>query len=242
MSEKFAKIILIGGLKGGTGKTTMSTNLVVVAKKRGLDVLYVDSNKIQQSASRWADLRDDRIEKSDQIEEDQYIPTVQMSGKGVYKDLRSFQSKYDLIVIDTGGEDSPEFRSAGVVSTKLCVFVRPSEVDVLTANILDGIITDVKAINPELPVSVYFNAVNPNPNIKELDSARTLWTDSDTENLNNVSNVVIYDRIAIRKAWGKGMGVVEYESQDKRKDHKAIAEIEALYDEIIEDKIFERSN
>ena len=54
-------IILIGGEKGGTGKTTVATNLAAIRASRGHDVLLVDTDK-QGSASAWSDIRD--IKKS----------------------------------------------------------------------------------------------------------------------------------------------------------------------------------
>ena len=49
-------IVLIGGEKGGTGKTTLATNLAQMRAARGHDVLLVDTDK-QESASSWASLR-----------------------------------------------------------------------------------------------------------------------------------------------------------------------------------------
>ena len=49
-------IVLIGGEKGGTGKTTLATNLAQMRAARGRDVLLVDTDK-QESASAWASLR-----------------------------------------------------------------------------------------------------------------------------------------------------------------------------------------
>ena len=38
-------IVLIGGEKGGTGKTTLATNLAQMRAARGHDVLLVDTDK-----------------------------------------------------------------------------------------------------------------------------------------------------------------------------------------------------
>ena len=51
-------IILIGGEKGGTGKTTLSTNIAAKLALEGEDVLLVDTDK-QGSASAWAATRDE---------------------------------------------------------------------------------------------------------------------------------------------------------------------------------------
>ena len=53
-------IILIGGEKGGTGKTTIATNLASIFKHNGRDVLLVDTDK-QGSASFWCATRDELV-------------------------------------------------------------------------------------------------------------------------------------------------------------------------------------
>ena len=51
-------IILIGGEKGGTGKTTLAVNLAALRASQGRDVLLIDTD-IQASASYWAQSRDE---------------------------------------------------------------------------------------------------------------------------------------------------------------------------------------
>ena len=50
-------ILLVGGEKGGTGKTTIATNLAVKRLQASGDLLLVDTDK-QGSASAWAAIRD----------------------------------------------------------------------------------------------------------------------------------------------------------------------------------------
>ena len=52
-------VILIGGEKGGTGKTTLATNLAALRAQSGKDVLLLDTD-VQASASYWAQIRDER--------------------------------------------------------------------------------------------------------------------------------------------------------------------------------------
>jgi chromosome partitioning protein len=51
-------IFTVGGIKGGTGKTTISTNLAVWLLKKGADVLLVDADE-QESASDFTAWRDE---------------------------------------------------------------------------------------------------------------------------------------------------------------------------------------
>ena len=50
-------IVLIGGEKGGTGKTTLATNLVVERTNEVGDILLIDADK-QMTASHWCSVRE----------------------------------------------------------------------------------------------------------------------------------------------------------------------------------------
>ena len=51
-------IVAVLGEKGGTGKTTFSTNLAGMRSATGRDVLVVDADR-QGSASYWAEAREE---------------------------------------------------------------------------------------------------------------------------------------------------------------------------------------
>ena len=68
-------MILIGGEKGGTGKTTLATNLAAMRALEGHDVLLIDSDP-QGSANYWAQSRDELAIKP-------RVACVQKFGKGL---------------------------------------------------------------------------------------------------------------------------------------------------------------
>ena len=49
-------ILVTGGIKGGSGKTTVAINLAVMRSKAGSDVLLIDADD-QESASDFTALR-----------------------------------------------------------------------------------------------------------------------------------------------------------------------------------------
>ena len=78
-------ILVIGGIKGGTGKTTLATNLAVILKSEGHSVFLVDADE-QQSAMDWSHQRAQWRQKNSHLVE---IPTVAMQSKNLYSHLQS---------------------------------------------------------------------------------------------------------------------------------------------------------
>ena len=106
-------IVLVGGEKGGVGKTTLAVNLAAMRARAGHDVLLVDADK-QASANLWASIRD-------QEKVDPPVRCVQKRGKGLATDVRDLATRYEDIVIDAGGQDSVELRAAMTIAA-LAIF------------------------------------------------------------------------------------------------------------------------
>lgn len=97
-------ITVFGGEKGGTGKTTLATNIAAMLALNGKDVLLLDTDR-QGTASFWATVREEeKIEPR--------VACVQKFGKGLPAQVRDLAERYDEIVIDAGGRDSMELRYA----------------------------------------------------------------------------------------------------------------------------------
>lgn len=99
-------ILVVGGIKGGVGKSTLASNLAVLAARDGKDVLLVDGDS-QETTMTWAAARGDR----DKVSTDR-VTTVALVGKGVREELRRLKPKYETIIIDAGARDTTTQRSA----------------------------------------------------------------------------------------------------------------------------------
>ena len=214
-------IILIGGEKGGTGKTTVATNLAAMRIVNGHDVLLVDTDK-QGSASAWSDIRDTNKELI-------RVPNIQKFGKNLVSDMKDLQNRYGDIIIDAGGRDSVELRAAMVVADLMYIPVQASQFDIWTLSIINDLVHQtVETYNPSLSAFIIINRANTNPIVNEVEEAKGVFRDFDCLKL---SPAILKERISYRKAARAGLSIVEL----SEKDSKAIKEINALYEEIFND-------
>jgi chromosome partitioning protein len=210
-------IVLIAGVKGGTGKSTLATNLAAHLAGRSEDVLLLDVDP-QATAYRWATRRQEQHPDAPKVH------TAQASGR-VFDVLRDLAGRYQHIVIDSGGHASDAMKSAMLGAQTVYAPLRPSQADLETVGELVGIIRDVKALNPDLTARALLSMVPTNPSITEAHDARDALQDVPDLAL---SGCVIRDRKVYRDALFEGVGVTEMTS------NKATAEIQLLAQEIFD--------
>jgi len=210
-------IIVIGGIKGGSGKTTICTNLTVLRAFSGKKVLLVDADE-QRSASDWSEQR-----------ELNNIPTpwttIQLVGSSVRTQILKMSSDYDDVLVDTGGRDTTSQRSALTVADIFLAPFQPRSLDVWTIGKVVNLVDEIRAVNPKLKAYAVINRGDPNGNDNEEASDII----KDAQNIEYLP-WSIGQRKAFSNAASEGIGVVEL----KRKDVKACNEINELYASIFE--------
>lgn len=215
-------IILIGGEKGGPGKTTIATNLAAIRTIQTNDLLLIDTDK-QQTASYWCSLRENN-------EITPRVASVQKFDKSVRTETLELQKKYKDIIIDAGGRDSTELRSALLVAQKAIFPLRPSQFDLWTLKSMDNLVQTAQEFNQDLQAFVVLNQAMCNPAVKEIEEAKELI--GEFEHL-TLLQTHLCERIVFRRSAIQGMSVIEY----KPEDHKATKEIMSLYEEIFNESI-----
>lgn len=210
-------IILVGGEKGGTGKTTVVTNLAALAIQNNRDLLLVDTDK-QGSASSWASVRDE----NDGVKR---IPCIQKFGENIAREVKSLNEKYADILIDAGGQNSQELRAAMLVADKLYIPIQAAQFDVWTLGVMDKLVSQAKLINEKLEAYILINRAATNPSINEIDEVKEVL--EEFENL-KLSPNILRERIAFRKAARGGLSVTELPKQDP----KATSEVSVIYKEV----------
>jgi chromosome partitioning protein len=208
-------ILLIGGEKGGTGKTTLATNLAAKRALAGRDVLLVDTDA-QGSASYWAQSRGEAGQRR--------VACVQKFGKGLKAEVLDLANRYQDIVIDAGGRDSAELRAALVVAGRAYIPVQPSQFDIWTLDRMDELVGAARGFNPGLRAFVVVSRCSTNPSVSDARDAAEIM--ADFANL-ELAVTAVRDRIAYRKAAREGLCVDEI----KPRDAKASEEMQALYEE-----------
>ena len=90
-------IILIGGEKGGSGKSCLAQNIAVYLQNRNRDILLLDADP-QGTTTDW-------VKEREQNQISKTLPSVQCSGN-IRQTLIDLSKRYQDIVIDAGGQDS----------------------------------------------------------------------------------------------------------------------------------------
>ncbi len=208
-------IVVVGGIKGGSGKTTIATNLAVIRAKDNKKVLLVDADE-QKSASDWAQQRTT-------LEIEDLLTTVQLSGRGVAFQVDKMGADYDDIIIDVGGRDTTSQRSALSIADLFLIPFKPRSLDIWTLGSVKSIVSEIKAGNPALVCMALINQAD----------ARGSDNDDAVEVLKENSEILCFHgslgyRKSFANAASEGMGVVELKEQDK----KATQEMMALYNHL----------
>ena len=143
-------ILVCGGIKGGSGKTTIATNFAIMRSREGREVLLVDADD-QESATDFTMLRNEAV--GDQCG----YTSIQLRDRSVLTELRKLKDKYDDIVIDTGGRDTQSQRAALTLADILMVPFVPRSLDVWTIEKVEEFVDDIRAINPGLRACSFLN-------------------------------------------------------------------------------------
>lgn len=208
-------IYTLGGIKGGSGKSTVATNLVILLAKAGRNVLLIDADD-QETSTDFTTLREERTNN------EAGYTAKQLAGTSVLKEVPELAKLHQDIVIDTGGRDTDSQRAALTVSDVYLVPFRPRSFDVWTLEPVQTLVEQARTINPKLKAFVFINMADPRGE-ENLEAAEFL---QQSESLDFI-NASLGQRKAFSNAAANGMGVVELKG-----DEKAANEFRALYNHI----------
>ncbi|WP_394176147.1 AAA family ATPase [Thalassotalea litorea] len=206
-------IVLVGGEKGGSGKSCLAQNIgVYLAKEKNASVLIADCDP-QRTTSDWIQARNN---DPDLVT----INCIQLYGK-IRNDLLSLNEHYDYVIVDCGGQDNLALRAAMSVAEHVLIPLRPKRRDIKTAPHMEDMLSTCKMVNPKMIASFVITQCPSLPNqagriieAKEVCSSYGI----------NVLDAVTYNRNIYDDSEEKGTSVFEAEPNGKAADEiRAIA-------------------
>lgn len=206
-------ILVVGGIKGGTGKTTIATNLTVMRSASGKKVLLVDADE-QKSTSIWANQRDVLDIQTNWC-------TITLGGKALRSQIERMKIDYDDVIIDVGGRETTSLRASISIADIFLIPFKPRSLDIWTLGDVKALITEMKPANPKLKVFAMINQADSTGS----DNEGTISILQECDEIKCIE-CTIGSRKAFANAASDGKGVVEMSVSDK----KAIQEMESLYD------------
>jgi chromosome partitioning protein len=208
-------LILLGHLKGGVGKSTITVNLAAELQRRGRRVCIVEADPTVHTSANWAA---DRVEAGGAP-----IRIEQVKGN-LYTRLMNLDSEHDVVLVDAAGKDSKEMRTAMTACDLLMAPLLPSQPDLDTSPAILETVKEARLMNPDLKLMGVLNRVSNHVWDDEEGEAREYMTKYPGMPL---ARSVLHDRKVFRKSMGDGKGAVE------TRDRKAKAEVQLLLDEAL---------
>jgi chromosome partitioning protein len=210
-------ILLVGGEKGGVGKTTLATTLAALRAKTGKTIL-IDTDA-QGTASAWADLRKDQGDAVVQF------PCLSARGRKAHQELQEMSGLYQDVVVDCGGADSPEFRSGLLAADTVLLPLRPGTFDFWTLAKLADVVGMVDDLNRKLRAMVVLSQVPTSAYERARREAEEILAELPRFQLLNT-------QVMFRAAFGYAATAGRTVHEMDRRDAKACSEVTFLHDEL----------
>lgn len=192
-------ILTFAGQKGGTGKTTLATNVAGMLAAQGRRILLIDADP-QRSAQQWMTSRPASLA---QVGFEAVAGTPEAIRAACHAPAAQ---DADIVILDTGGRISPGVREAICRTDFLIIPVLPSLPDVRsTEAFYDKVLNDVARHRP-LRGALVMNGMQ--RGVALCDEAYAYVRD---ETQLPLFDAVVHQYVAFRRAIGQGMTVAELE-------------------------------
>lgn len=193
-----SKIISVAHDKGGVGKTTIATNLIVqlLNKYETINVIDLDP---KNHLSLFLKRRDDK-----RINQLAFTNTKELQ--------QLLENNQGILVIDVGGMDTDQTRSAIVYSDKVITPLADSQIELDGLMMFKKVIESLQKVRADLRVSVLLNRINPRTSKSIVELRSFIRGQSEVF---ECFDTVVRDRAAYKVAYGEGKGVYELQGADK---------------------------
>lgn len=212
-------ITLVGGNKGGGGKSTIASNIAVGFALAGRDTCILDAD-LQRSTTLWNSFRFERGVKPS-------ITVMQGSGN-IVPLLNDLTTRYAEVVVDVAGRNSKEFLAAGGVADVIISPHLSSQFDLATLEELQGQFERWKMVNPELELYLYHSRANTHAGVRKKERREFLQYLEYFPEF-KVLDSIIFERTPFRDVIPQGLGILETTHRDAK---NARDEIKSLMKEV----------
>lgn len=204
-------IISVTSLKGGVGKSTLSTNLAVCFAHMGYKVAIVDTDT-NMSSVHWSGLRSEER------------PSIAVFGitdsEALRKNVKKLQEDYELIIIDGKPTISKLVSTIIMLGDVVLIPLKPSGLDIWATEQFLEKYEQAKTLKD---VKAYFVLNEYDPSLNLSRESRDALKDLEIPTLESS----IRTRVSYKEAIVVGEGVYEYS------DKKAKKEIRDLTEEVL---------
>lgn len=209
-------ITLVGGNKGGSGKTTTAVNIAIALALRGVDVCLVNADPQRTAAKHHAEREAAGIE-----------PAITLIEKfdNLTQTLRALNEKYPHVIVDVAGRNSREFITGGVVAHQIIAPLQCSQPDLDTLIELEQQIEAMRDLNPDLKVFCLQSMATTNPVLRGNERKEFLDYLEEFPTIESLQSVICFRKI-YRDCMSNGTGVMETNNE------AAKAEVEHLMKEV----------
>lgn len=207
-------IVVIGGIKGGAGKSTTAANLAARRAADGYDVLLVDGDD-QETTSLWASTRSENFPEGSKN-----LTCIQLRGRAARDEVLKLSLRYQDVVIDVGGRDTTTQRAALTIANVVLLPMPPRGPDIWTLDKVADLLEEVRTVNPDLKAWAFLNRAD----AVGRDNEEAMQIIQETPGIELIPPK-FGDRKAFPNAHTQGLSVTEI----KPIDRKAVQELEALY-------------
>jgi chromosome partitioning protein len=193
-------IIAVVNQKGGTGKSTVATNLATLFAHQGTEVLLVDADP-QGSALEWQRDRPDHLP---------HVSVIGLPAPNLHREIPQLQPKYPVILIDGGGRVTATARATVAVADFLLVPTLASLPDARsTQHFFQEVVEEVAAIKGLVSGAILFTMVK----------TGTVFTVSGQGQIKAlgypVLETTLSHRIPYQEAFAQGLSVGEYDPRSQ---------------------------
>jgi len=207
-------ITVIGGNKGGSGKTTTAVNLAIGLALRGKDVCLVNGD-LQRTAAKHLAER----------EAAEVMPAITLIEKfdNLSQTLRALDEKYEHVIVDVAGRNSREFITSGVVAHQIIAPLQCSQPDLDTLIELQQQVEGMRDLNPDLKVYCLQSMATTNPVLRGNERKEFIEYLEEFPSIKTLESVICFRKV-YRDCMSTGLGVLETDNATAKSEMEKLME------------------